>query len=157
NPDEKMVFDHLTSRGFSCQFEPEGQSKPPDFLVDGKIAVEVRRLNLNYTHLDGSTEGVEGEQIPFRKQFDSVLESFGDSADGSGYAVFYHIYGRPIGKEKEIRKAIREWLLFREQDPDGDCDQIEVSSGLSLRLYRRETGDRLLWCCGGTDRVETIF
>ena len=44
---EKVVFQYLKSRGFiNIVYEPDGNI-PPDFTIDGRIAVEVRRLNEN--------------------------------------------------------------------------------------------------------------
>ncbi len=48
---EKLVSEHLAHRGYKyVVYEPDGNI-PPDFLVDGSIAIEVRRLNQN--HFDG--------------------------------------------------------------------------------------------------------
>ena len=45
---ERIVLAHLTHRGFTdVVYEPDGNI-PPDFLVNGSIAIEVRRLNQNY-------------------------------------------------------------------------------------------------------------
>ncbi|MDO9271654.1 MAG: hypothetical protein Q7T94_01375 [Rugosibacter sp.] len=44
-------------------FEPDGNI-PPDFSVDARIGVEVRRLNQNYEKSDGSIEGLEELAIP---------------------------------------------------------------------------------------------
>ena len=44
---EARIAAYLAHRGFTdVVYEPDG-NVPPDFLVDGRIAVEVRRLNLN--------------------------------------------------------------------------------------------------------------
>ena len=44
---EKVVFQYLKSRGFiNIVYEPDGNI-PPDFTIDGRNAVEVRRLNEN--------------------------------------------------------------------------------------------------------------
>jgi hypothetical protein len=40
NDSEKLVFEYLKSRGFDkVVYEPDGKV-PPDFLIDGRIAVE---------------------------------------------------------------------------------------------------------------------
>ncbi len=44
---ERIVWEYLLHRGFrDVVYEPEGKV-PPDFLVDNRVAVEVRRLNQN--------------------------------------------------------------------------------------------------------------
>ena len=46
--EEKWVEEYLTHRGFrDIVYEPDG-NVPPDFLIDGKIAIEVRRLNQHH-------------------------------------------------------------------------------------------------------------
>jgi len=40
---ERIVYEYLSSQGFSdVAYEPDG-NVPPDFLLNGRIAVEVRR------------------------------------------------------------------------------------------------------------------
>jgi len=44
---ERIVYQYLSYQGFSdVAYEPDG-NVPPDFLLNGRIAVEVRRLNQN--------------------------------------------------------------------------------------------------------------
>jgi hypothetical protein len=135
NADEKLVFDHLTSRGFTIQREPEGPSTTPDFLVDEKAALEVRRLNLNYAFKDGSTEGLEVGRIPFRKHLETLLESLGEPKDGQSWSVYFRIKGRPIGKTKKIKSAIREWADAHSRNPEEAGELIEVGTTLNLRIY----------------------
>ncbi len=45
NRDERIVEGYLNSLNLGkAVYEPDGKV-PPDFLVDGRIAIEVRRLN----------------------------------------------------------------------------------------------------------------
>jgi hypothetical protein len=53
---ELIVSKYLASvHGDNFVYEPDGNT-PPDFLVDQRIAVEVRRLNQNVVH-DGKHGG----------------------------------------------------------------------------------------------------
>jgi hypothetical protein len=46
--EERIAENYLTSLGFeNVVFEPDGNI-PPDFFVDDRIAVEVRRLNQHF-------------------------------------------------------------------------------------------------------------
>ena len=50
---ENIVFAYLSHLGFQeVVYEPDG-NVPPDFLLDGRIAVEVRRLNQNAQTVSG--------------------------------------------------------------------------------------------------------
>jgi hypothetical protein len=49
NDDERIAGEYLHRLGMgTVAYEPDGQV-PPDFLIDGRIAVEVRRLNQTNT------------------------------------------------------------------------------------------------------------
>lgn len=49
--DEKLAEQFLNEQGFKViDFEPLGNSKPPDFRIDGNVGVEVRRLNKHLTN-----------------------------------------------------------------------------------------------------------
>jgi hypothetical protein len=63
---EKLVKIHLESLGYTdIRYEPDGNATS-DFLVNGNIAVEVRRLNKIYD--DGSgTKGLEEAAIIFER------------------------------------------------------------------------------------------
>jgi len=70
NDSEKSVYEYLVGQGFgTVVYEPDGKV-PPDFLVDGRIAVEVRRLNQNEKTATGS-RGLEEVSKPLRVLVDS--------------------------------------------------------------------------------------
>ena len=59
---EALAHNYFAHLGFSrIDYEPEGSSRPPDFLLDSRIAVEVRRLNQIETHSQaiGEPRGLE--------------------------------------------------------------------------------------------------
>ena len=95
-------------------FEPHGQVTP-DFIVDGRIGVEVRRLN-QYHYGDGNQSPIALENLTHTVEniFRRVVQSFGPPLpdDGRGprnWGIFYR-YERtgvkPKGLELEIRKAL---------------------------------------------------
>jgi hypothetical protein len=60
---ESLVRDFLLQRGYAdIVYEPDGKV-PPDFLIDGRIAVEVRRLNQSY-ETGSRMRGLEEDSIP---------------------------------------------------------------------------------------------
>jgi len=70
---EIVVRQHLEHLGFkSIIYEPDGNI-PPDFLVEGRIAVEVRRLNQNYVSGSGQLEGLETTRIAHSEPSDNDL------------------------------------------------------------------------------------
>jgi hypothetical protein len=66
NREEKIAEAYLKSLGFkNVVFEPDGNI-PPDFSMDGRIAVEVRRLNQHFFTKD-EVRGLEEGRLPLFK------------------------------------------------------------------------------------------
>jgi hypothetical protein len=81
---EKLVADFLAYRGLTdIAYEPDGKATP-DFLVDRRIAVEVRRLNQNYD-TGKSTEGLEEVAIPLWHGLKKLASSLGPSRAGESW------------------------------------------------------------------------
>ena len=85
NCDERRVSRWLKCQGYT---DIRRQSDdPPDFVVDRRYAVEVRRLNW-MTEDKGTTRGIEEYEMPLRKTISQVLEEFGEPP--GGYTVTVH-------------------------------------------------------------------
>lgn len=110
---EKHVENHLEARGYvNIVYEPDGNI-PPDFVIDGRVAVEVRRLNQN--HFDGSNaKGLEEVAIPLWKRVKGLLESLGPPTNGESWFVYFR-FSRPIESwkslEPKLRSGLRSFLL----------------------------------------------
>ena len=73
---ENIVFTYLSHQGFTdVVYEPDG-NVPPDFLLDGRIAVEVRRLNQNEQMASGS-HGLEEVAKPLWARMNRLVGSLG--------------------------------------------------------------------------------
>ena len=71
-----IVFAYLSHQGFKeVVYEPDG-NVPPDFLLDGRIAVEVRRLNQNEQTVSGP-HGLEEVAKPLWTRMNRLVESLG--------------------------------------------------------------------------------
>ncbi|CAL95244.1 conserved hypothetical protein [Azoarcus olearius] len=105
---EKLVQDHLLHRGYvDVVYEPDG-NVPPDFLVNGNIAIEVRRLNQN--HFDGPTSaGLEEVAIPLWKKVKALLESMGPPTNGETWFVHFR-FSRPVEGWKTLEGKLRSGL-----------------------------------------------
>jgi hypothetical protein len=94
-------------------FEPDG-NVPPDFLVNGRIAIEVRRLNQNFESEDGTSRGLEQTEIPLRQRMRKYLRDFAASRDGESWFVGYG-FRRPLEPwstvEPLLRDALREFMM----------------------------------------------
>jgi hypothetical protein len=109
---EIVARNYFTHLGFKkIDYEPEGKSKPPDFLLDDRIAAEVRRLNQNEVSSQPGTKavGLENGSFALWKTVQNLLPSLGTC---SGKASWYvHIeFRRPIPSRRKLEIAIRRHL-----------------------------------------------
>lgn len=106
---EQLVDRYLRSLGHeSVIYEPDGNI-PPDFLVDGRIAVEVRRLNQNFTTSAGENVALEKLSIPLWKKIKALLPTLGPSIHGESWyiGISFHRQVEPWRSlEPKIRKAL---------------------------------------------------
>lgn len=131
---EKLAFEHLSSLGFSkITYEPDGKI-PPDFLINGEIAIEVRRLNYNRRVASGNYEGLESSQIALVRMMRSVLASFGPPKQGKSWFVGYR-FSRPIPHLRSLKNMVHDALkAFLEGRRDLEGNQLEVTDRFVLTL-----------------------
>jgi hypothetical protein len=85
--EEGYAEEYLKFRGFrNIIFEPHC-SRTPDFLVDGRIAVEVRRLNQYTKTKSGDLEALGKLGKPLRERLQELLKSFGPPTNGVSWQV----------------------------------------------------------------------
>lgn len=116
---EKMVNQYLQGLGFAdVRYEPDGNI-PPDFLVDGRIAVEVRRLNQNYD--EGSRKGPRGLEetaIPlWRHVWDHVTGLGPAPSSGQSWCVYYR-FSRPTPTWRDLKRELDRLLKPFMANPD---------------------------------------
>ena len=134
NDSEKSVYQYLKNQGLgTVVYEPDGKV-PPDFLVDGRIAVEVRRLNEN-EETDSGHRGLEEVSKPLNTLVRKALAAMGPPADGTSWFVFY-TYRRPLPPWKTLDKGLRGVLREVREKPDpGECE-VRVLSKMRLSFTR---------------------
>jgi hypothetical protein len=99
---EKRAESYLKTRGYQTIFEPDGNC-PPDIVVNGSIAVEVRRLN-EIRH----GVGLEHDHYRLHDAFADVLKSFGSSQGVSWWVSFR--FKRPAPGTAELKRTLREFF-----------------------------------------------
>ena len=131
---EQLVEQWLRSIGYEdIVYEPDG-NMPPDLLVDGTIAIEVRRLNQNVVSPSGEAEGLEEVFIPTLQRIANYLSTLGSSGDGESWYVCIDI-SRPPDTWKELKPKLDEALISFMNF----CDRAETS----LRITKHLTVDLL--------------
>src|SRR4051794_36826512 len=105
---ERLVEAYLRHCGYAdIQYEPDGNI-PPDFLVDRRLAIEVRRLNQN--HDDGTTvHGLEEVAFNLGSKVEGALTSLGPPTNGQSWFVFYR-FSRPVPDWKVLRPRVEHTL-----------------------------------------------
>lgn len=132
---EQLVEKYLLalSRG-AVVFEPDGNI-PPDFSLDGSIAVEVRRLNQNYERPDGSMEGLEELAIPLWQRLQRVLPTLGSSINGETWFVRMD-FRRPVGPWNPLQAKIKHALLSFMRSTSRTPTTIKIDKNFELALFR---------------------
>jgi hypothetical protein len=126
---EQLVARWLVSRGHrSIVHEPDGNT-PPDLLVDGRIAVEVRRFT-QVRDLQGHIESLAETTIPLVHGLLSELRRCGPPTDGQSWFVFLSFRGSLSWSS--VRSRVRSHLeTFSPQNPS-DLFRIQLSDRVSL-------------------------
>jgi hypothetical protein len=148
---ERTVEQYLTSLGIgTVQYEPDGNI-PPDFLVDGRIAVEVRRLNQNEERSDGH-RGLEVTAKPLHAIVEKILAESGPPPGPHSWFVFYRVW-RPLPSWRSVEAMLRRAVeQFREQ-LDSPPAEIRLDRSLRVSFLRAsEPHETLLVLGGWTDR-----
>lgn len=130
---ERCAANFLVNRGCkNVVYEPDG-NVPPDFLVDGYLAVEVRRLNQNFdfgTH----TEGLEQASIPLSQKIQALATSLGPPKHGVSWFVFYS-FTRPVEPWKSLKPKIRDVLLTFTKNPATVEQSWRLGGGFELEVF----------------------
>lgn len=130
---ESIVFEHLRHRGFlDIDYEPDG-NVPPDFLVDGRIAVEVRRLNQNEVTEDGY-KGLEERAVPLASLVNRVLRDMGSPLAGTSWFVDY-TFSRPLPPLRQLTRVLKQELAGFLSDPTPTPRQIQIAARFEIEFF----------------------
>src|ERR1035437_2800358 len=147
---EGVANDYLVHLGRfeSIVYEPDGNI-PPDFLLNGRIAVEVRRLNQN-ERTESGLRGLEGTAIKLRMRIGRLLASLGPAKSGASWYVYCR-FSRPVPAWDVLRPALRQRLLaFRDHTESDDRPiAITIPHGVELKLFRASTTHPTSFVPGG--------
>lgn len=128
---EKSVYEYLLSINIGqVTYEPD-RNIPPDFLIEGNIAVEARRLNQNFQNQDGSTKGLEDDSIPLWQKIEKLLQSYGPATNGQCWYVGID-FSRPIGSWKQLEFKIQNTLNAFILNPPNGIHKVQVSDNFAF-------------------------
>lgn len=122
---ERSALAFLELEGFAnVVYEPDG-NVPPDFLLDGRIAVEVRRLN-QHLFKRATPIPLEDARYSLAGRISALLRSLGEPCPEKSWFIGYR-FARPAPSWSRIEHAVRQWVEeVRATSPTGyvDCDVI---------------------------------
>ena len=148
NDSEKRVHGYLTGQGFrSVVHEPDGKV-PPAFLVDDRIAVEVRRLNQNEKTARGH-RGLEEVSKPLNVLVEKAIASAGPPVGEDCWFVFY-TYRRPLPPWKTLDNLLRTALREVTASPSIGNRDVRVAGRIRLRFTRATKVHPTLFVLGGS-------
>lgn len=149
--EEEHVQEYLVSLGLgTVVYEPE-KNAPPDFLIDGTIAVEVRRLNQNEVTDTGELRGLEETWIPFNMRFRRLLASLGPPHAGASWFVGYRLQ-RPLPAWRELRPILLDCLTRFRDNPSTQPLVVPIAKTLEIDFFpaSKVHSTLFLWS-GGAD------
>lgn len=136
---EELAETYLKALGFDdVRYEPDG-NVPPDFLIDGRIAVEVRRLNQNFDDGSGARpKGLEETAIPLWRRVRDYLIGLGPTPpSGQSWFVFYR-FSRPTPAWKDLKRDLDAVLLpfMAAADPQPFASKIGPGENFEIKVFR---------------------
>jgi hypothetical protein len=153
---EDLVRQYLESRGFSnIVFEPDGNI-PPDFVIEGRIAIEVRRLNQSLES-GGKLRGLEETAYPLCGKIESLLKSLGPPRSQPSWFVFHH-FSRPIPSwpdlEAKILKCCAD-VASRTDTASGARLEAKLHENFELTFICTSTTHDHLFLMGGSSDYDS--
>jgi hypothetical protein len=146
--EERWAQEYLEHRGFKdVVFEPDG-NVPPDFLVNGNIAIEVRRLNQHHEAESGEPEGLEQLAAPLDKRLKALLETLGPPENDVSWYVSY-TFKRPQLTKKWQAVVLEKLRPFQSGAVDAGDRVVRIDRNFRLSLKRASEPGRLAFFMGG--------
>jgi len=134
DPSEALADAYLRHCGYTdVKYEPDG-NMPPDFLVNGRIAIEVRRLNQNYVAPEGK-KGLEEVSIPLFLGVRKLMLSLGPPTTGESWFVF-HRFSRPLPDRNLLMMSIRRALMDFMAETDRQPFDRKLLDNFELKVFR---------------------
>ncbi len=129
---EAHILKYLQHRGFTdIKYEPDGNI-PPDFLIDGRIAVEVRRL-IQHEDSTGKLRGLTETQIPLIQRLQSLFKALGAPNQGKSWFVFVR-FTRPLEDWKTLGPRVQDWLETFKNGAQAGRHDNDFGNGFTVSL-----------------------
>jgi len=145
--EEKIAKKYLATLSHDIPiFEPDGKV-PPDFLLSGSIAVEVRRLN-KQVEVNGKREGLEQAEIPLMRAVEATFRKLDRAWAGVTYFAFIR-FSRPLPDKKTLTSKLESSLEAFLKNPHHVRKRIQVDTALSVDLISATPDSNRTFLIGG--------
>jgi hypothetical protein len=138
-PGERVAIEYFKFQGYSNLIhEPDGNI-PPDILIDGKIAVEVRRLN-QHVEINGVYEPLEDLEYRLAPKIIKMIRGYDNlKSDITSYVSFK--FKRPLIVKKNLLKVVKDLLDARleclNEANEYELDNFTIKFRPSTKVYNR--------------------
>lgn len=133
NHDEGIAYSFLKENfEGTLKFEPDGNI-PPDFSLDGKIGIEVRRLNKNFK-TNSKKEGIENLHHNLTNRITNILQELDNKESPYSYLVSLR-YRRPFSPSQKFNKRIKKAIMSANLE-SGSRVELIFDPNLQLQLQR---------------------
>lgn len=130
--EEKIAQTYLKHLGYQdIVYEPNGNI-PPDFLLNGKIAIEVRRLNQHYKS-ESRLEPLESLDFKLIPKIYSILKEYQHKQASKTVAVCID-FERPLKVSNVLFKMVRN-TLDKYLSEFGQRKTIHINKNLALSFF----------------------
>lgn len=144
--EEKIALQYLESLDFeNIVHEPDGNI-PPDFLIDNKIGIEVRRLNQNYMSGDRNN-GLEEIQFPLLHKIQNLLSEIKSDSFEKSYFISY-TFRRPISSNGIVSEMQRLLTEFAESGAVREGDYV-IHDRFKFTIFPASKNHEQLFVLGG--------
>jgi hypothetical protein len=144
---EERVARYLAHLGYTdVIYEPDG-NVPPDFLINGRIAVEARRLNQHHTH-GTKTKGLEEVARPLVDRLSKLIESVGPSPPTESWFVFFR-FNRPVPSWEVLKDHITRHLNHFAAMPIREKTEFEVNLNFDYDVLKAAKVYETFFTLGG--------
>ena len=132
---EALARVHLHHRGFRDVVWHPIPNSPPDFLVNGNLAIEVRRLTQHFIDDAGRVRPLEETTIPLVYGLSELAVKLGPTTFDRAWALTAE-FSRPLPKWGKLRRHVLAVLnAFAAAPPNDQTEHwIDVTKHLRLRL-----------------------
>ncbi len=135
NKDEKIALDFLKSKGFNnIKYEPAG-NVPPDFIVNGNVAIEVRRLNQNKL-INNKYKPLETLQYKITQKITQIIQEF-ETDSFSTTLIVAISYSRPLKINKTLIQKIKKEINYNLLS-QAKRKSVMINENLELSFYRSD-------------------